>query len=143
MEDFATLIIEENLSFRWSVRGAKVRNMSVPFLKLLKKSGLIRMQFGVESGSSKVLRILNKNYKIEEAIMCFYNLRAAGIDTIANIMIFCPGETHEDTMETVKLINRIRPSFISVQIFVIFPPMKWYYELSMIMLQTRLVRCQR
>ena len=129
LEDFATYIIEENLLFRWSVRGAKVRNMGVPFLKLLKKSGLIRMQFGVESGSSKVLGILNKNYKIEEAIMCFYNLRAAGIDTIANIMIFCPGETHEDTMETVKLINRIRPSFISVQVFVIFPPMKWYYEL--------------
>ncbi len=129
MEKFAQQIIEEKLSFHWSVRGAVVREMSVPFLKLLKKAGLRRMQFGVESGSDKILEVLNKNRTVKETVACFDNLNAARIESVANIMLFCPTEKDEETLQTEKLIHSIRPTYISVQVFVIFPPMKWYYEM--------------
>ncbi len=128
LEKFAQGIIDEGISFHWSVRGAKVLDMSVPFLKLLKKAGLTRMQFGVETGSDKVLKALNKRLTVKETIKCFDNINAAGIESIANIMLFCPTETHEDTMQTVELIHRIKPTFISVQVFMVCPPMEWYYK---------------
>lgn len=128
LERFAQKVIDEGLKFTWSVRGAKVLNMSIPFLKLMKQAGLKRMQFGVESGSNRVLEVLNKDLTIEETIACFDNINAVGIESIANIMLFCPTETFEETLATVKLIHRIKPTFISVQVFMLFPPMEWYHK---------------
>ncbi len=128
LERFARRVIDEGLKFTWSVRGAKVLNMSIPFLRLMKQAGLRRMQFGVESGSNRVLEVLNKNLTIEETIACFDNINAVGIESIANIMLFCPTETFEETQATVRLIHRIKPTFIAAQVFMLFPPMEWYHK---------------
>ncbi len=83
-------------------------------VRLLKESGCIHLDFGVESGSPKVLKKIRKGIRIEEIKRAFELCRRHGLRTFANILLNLPDETEEDLALTAALLQEIKPTYISV-----------------------------
>jgi len=70
-----------------------------------RRGGLYRARLGVESGSQKVLDLMNKKISIQQVKDTLYNLAAAGIKTTTYWVIGYPGESGEDFQQTLELIT--------------------------------------
>ena len=81
-------------------------------LKLMKKSGCIRIKYGIESASKKTLKIMRKNIGIDQIKKAFKWTREAGIGTLAYIMVGNPYETERDLQKTLDLCKEIKVDFV-------------------------------
>jgi hypothetical protein len=72
----------------------------------LKDVGLVSVIYGVESGSPRVLELMNKNFSIETAERVLSATRGAGIKTTGNFMFGFPGETEDDFSLTLDFLRR-------------------------------------
>lgn len=78
------------------------------FLKLAKKSGLIMLTIGAESGSEKSLKIMKKDITVKEIITSAEMMNKYGIVPIFSFIVGIPNEKKEDMFKTVKLIIKLR-----------------------------------
>ena len=118
-------IIKRNLKFTWDIR-ARVNTVDEELLSSLKKAGCIRIHFGVEAGTEKILKVLNKNISLEQALIAFKLSRKIGIQTLAYFMIGSPTETEEDVLQTIKFMNKLDPDFVQITLLTPFPGTKIY-----------------
>jgi len=71
-------------------------------LKLMGKSNCISLAYGIESGSSTVLKYMKKGVSVEQASNAIKWTREAGIDLVTYFMIGMPCETKETVRQTVR-----------------------------------------
>ena len=86
----------------------------------LKKAGLDRIHSGYESGSDKVLALINKGYTKAQEIEAGQNVREAGIELSVYYMPGAGGRdlTDENAIETADVINKVNPDFVRIRTFV-------------------------
>ena len=99
----------------------KSDRIKIEILKALKKAGCHTVQIGIESGSQRVLDVLNKKVTVKqnyEAIAC---CKRNKIFCDASFMIGLPTETLEDLKMTAKLIRDTKPDVINLKIYVPLP----------------------
>lgn len=77
-------------------------------LERIARAGCANLQFGLESGSKRVLGLMDKGIDPEEAERVFALCSDAGISIHLYCMFGFPGETEEESRETVRLLNRAR-----------------------------------
>lgn len=123
--DVCNEIIKRGLNFTWDIR-ARVNTVDEELLYLLKKAGCIRIHFGVEAGTEKILKVLNKNISLEQALTAFRLSKKIGIQTLAYFMIGSPTETEEDVLQTIKFMNKLDPDFVQITLLAPFPGTKIY-----------------
>lgn len=82
----------------------------VNHLKLLelKKSGCEELFIGIESGSPKILKSINKTSHIKTIMKNLSEVLKAGINIKGYFIFGFPGETHEDMEMTFKLAEQIK-----------------------------------
>ena len=105
-EDIVEGIIKEKFDIMWEPQGSDinyVNRLSDKSLKLLEKSRCSRLTFGVESGSKRILNLINK--KISPKKTLDLNKRLKNYEIIANynLMSGFPTETMEDLKKTAYL----------------------------------------
>ncbi|MCF7861332.1 B12-binding domain-containing radical SAM protein [Candidatus Woesearchaeota archaeon] len=71
----------------------------------LREAGVKTMYIGVESGSERILRMLNKNLKLDDLFSV--NRKLTGFNVVYNFMAGFPGETDEDFTATINVIKRL------------------------------------
>ena len=86
----------------------------------LKKAGLDRIHSGYESGSDKVLALLNKGYTKAQEIEAGRKVKAAGIELSVYYMPGSGGKelSEDNAVETADVINRVNPDFVRIRTFV-------------------------
>jgi radical SAM superfamily enzyme YgiQ (UPF0313 family) len=77
-------------------------------LALAKKSGLIQLTLGIESGSQHTLDLMRKHITPEQAEIAVKKCNQYGIIARSSFMLEIPGETMEDILLTIKFINTMR-----------------------------------
>lgn len=100
-------IIEEKLNITWEAQGvriATVLQMSEKYLAMLEKSGCMQLRMGAESGSARILDLIEKGITPQQSIEVNQKLKPFNI--IAHFDFLCgfPSETMEELRETTKLI---------------------------------------
>lgn len=120
-------IEKRGLKFSWDIR-ARVNTVDYEMLKRLRKVGCIRIRMGVESGTQKVLDILNKNITLEQAENAFKWAKSAGMETFAYFMIGNPTERKEDIDETYSFSRRLKADYAQFTILTPFPATKLYTD---------------
>lgn len=113
-----------NVSFRIDIRAGTSRNV----LERLRKVGCDVVGFGVESGSDKILKRINKGTtreKVEETIKICKEL---DYWMIGFFMVSLPDETMEDVNRTLGLLRFF--DVINLQFFKIHPNTSFYNELK-------------
>lgn len=127
---FCNAYRESGLTMLWAAetRVNCIRNEHV--LKLLKESGCIQLDFGVETGSPRLLKDIHKVTTVEQTIRAFDLCKRSGIRTFANILLNLPGEDEEDLQLTHRLLETIRPTFTSVGVTQPYPGTDTYKRLG-------------
>lgn len=117
---FCNKLIERRINLKWGCQ-AHVTTINEEMVDVMKKAGLVQLDFGVESGSEKVLRALKKG-STEKAIRnAFYITKKSGVRRMATFMFGNPGEEIEDIKKTFKLAKEIKPDFVSSFFLTPFP----------------------
>lgn len=121
IEEFCNAYKKSGLKMLWAAetRANCVKNLEI--VKLLKESGCIQLDFGVESGSPKILDVVNKKIKLQHIHTAFELCHAAGMRTFANMLLNMPEETEADIELSHQLLQRIHPTYVSVGLTMPYP----------------------
>ncbi len=120
-------IIKEKLDITW-VAISRVNIVDEEILYWMRLAGCIQISYGVESGSYKIRKKLNKNITDDEIAKAFELTSAYGIMPRAYFIYGNPGESKETITQTINLINRIKPLSAIFYILDIFPGTKLYED---------------
>lgn len=124
--ELCELILKKNLAFDWFCETRVSSILDVEILKLMAKAGCRVFYIGVESGSPKILHMLNKGISIENIEKAFAITKQVGIKTYASFIVGIPGETADDLRMTNALIKQIQPDFICKNVYVGLPGSEMY-----------------
>jgi radical SAM superfamily enzyme YgiQ (UPF0313 family) len=103
-------LVRRDSKFDWSIQASTnlVNRLSVEELKLLRRAGLSQVSQGADSGSLKVMRLMNKDFqKLETIYAAADKLTQAGIRPSFNMIFGFPGEGEAERRESVDLIMDI------------------------------------
>lgn len=120
-------IVKRGINIYFDVR-SRVNTVDEEVCLNLKKAGCERIQFGVESGSPRILEAMNKRISLELVEKTFKIAKRAGLTTYADFMIGYPGETKEDIEMTMELAERLEVGFVQYGITMLFPQTKIYND---------------
>ena len=101
-------------------RADTLSRISVEDYKILKEAGLNRIHSGYESGSDRVLTLIQKGTTKEQEIEAGLRIREAGIQLSVYFMPGVGGRelSEENYRETADVMNRINPDYIRIRTFV-------------------------
>ena len=99
------MMIRENFDFAWSSY-ARASALTPDLVKLMKASKCDLLVMGIESGSSAILKNMDKKLDPGQALRAIKMLKDCGIDSQGAFVIGYPGETGETFQETIDLINQ-------------------------------------
>lgn len=103
-------LIRKGVRFDWSIQSSTnlVVRLTVEELKLLRRAGLSQVSQGADSGSPKVLHLMNKDFqKVETIYAAAHKLTQAGIRPSFNMIFGFPGEGEAERRESIQLIMNI------------------------------------
>jgi anaerobic magnesium-protoporphyrin IX monomethyl ester cyclase len=120
-------IIEKNLKITWFAI-SRVNYVDEEMLYWMRKAGCIQISYGVESGSEKIRKALNKNIKTGDINKAFALTTKYGILARAYFIYGSPGESWETIKETMDLIHDIKPLGTIFYILDIFPGTALYED---------------
>ena len=101
----------KKLKIKWYASGIRIETfnkMTDAQIKLIKESGCESFRFGIESGSNRILRKINKKLSLKEAIKANKKCKKLEITPHYSFMIGFPDETEKDLIATVKLIDKLK-----------------------------------
>jgi len=89
----------------------------------LKKAGLDRIHSGYESGSDKVLTLINKGYTKAQEIEAGQKVKASGIELSIYYMPGVGGRelSDDNAIETADVVNKANPDFVRIRTYVSQP----------------------
>jgi radical SAM superfamily enzyme YgiQ (UPF0313 family) len=85
--------------------------------RILKKLGVHRVLLGVESGSERVLKFLQKETNLDVIKKSFKIAKKYKIKTHGLFILGSPDETKESLADTARLIDEIKPSQVMLSLF--------------------------
>ncbi len=101
---------------------SRVTNVDEALLREMAAAGCVKIAFGVESGSPRILEAVHKKITVPQIETAFRAARRANILTSAFIMLGAhPSETPAEVEQTFRLMLRIKPDFVMVYIAVPYP----------------------
>jgi len=127
VHEFCDLIIKERAPLIWGC-SSRVDTVDYDTLRVMRDAGCVQIDFGVEKGSDQALRDLKKGITVSQIKKAFADCRSLGIRTFANMLVNTPGETEKDLNDITALLNEIKPSIVSVNIFTPYPGCEIYDE---------------
>lgn len=126
---FSRLLRERGLYLMWNCQ-ARVDTIDEDMLREMKLAGLEHIQYGVESGSERVLQRLDKDIKLDDVRRAAADTRRLGIYLSIYLMTGIDGETSRDLQQTVKLIREILPGDGLVSPVAYYPGTALYEEMK-------------
>jgi anaerobic magnesium-protoporphyrin IX monomethyl ester cyclase len=103
-------IVRTGVKFEWSIQASTnlVTRFTVEELKLLRRAGLSQVAQGADSGSPKVLHLMNKDFqKLDTIYSAADKLTQAGIRPSFNMIFAYPGEGEAERRESIQLVMNI------------------------------------
>ena len=130
ISDFCRAYRDSGLKMLWATetRVNCIKNKEI--LQLMKNSGCLQLDFGVETGSPRLLKLINKATTVEQTRFAFELCRENGMRTFANMLLNLPTETEEDLALTEKLLAEIKPTYISIGVTQPYPGTDIYKGLA-------------
>jgi ribosomal peptide maturation radical SAM protein 1 len=110
---FSTLLPElEKAENKISIFYEQKANLSFKKMKLLKSAGVERIQPGIESLATSVLKLMRKGSTLKINLDCLRFARALGIEAAWNLLTDFPGDedvAYEEMADLVPLLHHLQP----------------------------------
>lgn len=115
-EDVCRMLIERGTPYQWWAN-LRANQVDEKFLRLLKEAGCIKLFFGFESGSQRMLDKMNKRITVEQCREAALLCHKVGIPFYTSYIINYFGETEEDLKLTERLIFDTQPTSLAINKF--------------------------
>lgn len=109
-----------NCNINWTML-SRADTLNIEILQLMKKAGCREIFFGFESGSQKLLDLMNKKIAVEQNIKAIEMCREVGIISCAYMMFGFPGEDESTIEETKKFLLEAKPNKSRISQFIPVP----------------------
>lgn len=123
--NLCSLLIKENLKVNWT-SFSRVEIINQENLSLMKRSGAIALTFGVESGSERMLKLMNKKISLDQVLNARNLLGKNGIDFACTVLVGTPDETKEDLKQTISFLKKLKPDSVGVCTYTPYPGSQMY-----------------
>ncbi|WP_346158719.1 radical SAM protein [Streptomyces roseiscleroticus] len=106
LKSFAEVLIENNIFINWSAELRLDRTLARGLAEKLHRAGAVALSFGYESGSQRVLNLIDKGVRIEVIPSVLSALSEAKIGAQMMGFVGFPGETEEEACSTYLFLLR-------------------------------------
>lgn len=121
-------MIEQNLQMPFKAE-MRTDHLDVEVCQLLKEAGCVRAKIGIETGSPRLLKQIQKDETREDIIAGCRLLEESGVPYTAYLMAGFEGETDEDLKQTISLAKNLKAEYFSLSILSPYFGTKMYYDL--------------
>lgn len=105
LEEFIGLVKPLDIIFYiGAARVSLIRN-NPSIIKRLKEAGLVAIYFGMESGSDRILKIMEKNASPAENLFAARQCAGMGVLSSIQLVIGMPGENEDTIRETIEFVK--------------------------------------
>ena len=105
LEDFCRLALKNQLNIKWEAQIRIDKDFPAELAGLMKQAGCYNLFVGLESGSDKILKLMNKGFDTQSAIDFFKTLKKENLHFEISLILGYPGETEEDFEQTLRFIK--------------------------------------
>lgn len=112
-----------NLNIHWAGQ-SRVDQTDKDLMRMMRDSGLVQLDFGVESGSEKILKVLGKGGagdRADQIKNSFKLCKELDIRTLATFIIGNPEETREDIDQSFNLAKEIQADYTAFYFLTPYP----------------------
>jgi radical SAM superfamily enzyme YgiQ (UPF0313 family) len=107
---FCEEIEKRGLKFPWlPVNGVRVDSVDLDLLKIMKRSGCYAIAYGVESGSQRVLDVVNKRITLSQVENSVHWAKEAKMEVCLYLMLALPTESQTDMQKTIDFAIKLSP----------------------------------
>jgi radical SAM superfamily enzyme YgiQ (UPF0313 family) len=104
--EFCRLLTEDRLDLVWSCAG-RIDMINEEILKVMKDAGCWQIWYGIESGSQRILDLINKKTTLPMIRQSIELTARAGIHSCGFFMIAHPTETTEEIEQTIRFATTL------------------------------------
>ena len=122
------MMIDKKLEMKWKCE-ARTDHLDEEICQLMKKAGCIRVKLGFETGSDRILKIIEKDETTDDMRRGAKLLKDAGVPFTGYFMAGFPGETDEDLRQTIDFAKEIEADYYSLSILAPYYGTKMYYDM--------------
>lgn len=120
-------IISRNIKISWTV-ATRLDSLDLETAKWMKNAGCFGMSVGIESGSDRILTLINKGEKIKDLKRGMNILNHLGIAVTTNLIIGHPTEKLKEIEQTLNLVENLKPIFIHLHYLTPYPGTKIFTQ---------------
>jgi len=106
--EFCRLLNESGIYMMWNCQ-ARVDTIDSDMLSAMKSCGLEHIQFGIESGSERILKLYEKSTSLKKILRASEATRKAGVYLSYYLMAGMDGENENDIAKTIELLHQTLP----------------------------------
>jgi radical SAM superfamily enzyme YgiQ (UPF0313 family) len=125
LKQFCNRMIEERLNISWDCP-TNINSVDPEILFLMKKAGCWQINYGIESGSQRILDFIKKGTTTEKIENALNMTVEAGMYTKGYFIIGHPTESYESIQETIDFIKRIKLDIFQMSFMIPFPGAELY-----------------
>ncbi len=122
------MMIDQNLGMDWKCE-ARTDHLDEEICALMAEAGCVRVKLGFESGSERILRMIQKDETTDDMRKGVKMLKEAGVPFTAYFMAGFPDETDDDLKKTIDFAKEINADFYSISVLAPYFGTKMYYDL--------------
>lgn len=100
---------------------ARADGLDEELLAQMRRAGCLHIELGMESGSDRVLELMNKGCTVAQNRAAAELVQRAGIMLQLNVICGVPGETEAELRASLELVEAIGPEAVSIAPFMLFP----------------------
>lgn len=117
---FCQLLIESGIKISWTCL-SRADTLNEDMIFWMKNAGCKRVYIGIESGSPKILKLIDKEIDLETGLQNIRILQKYDIETTAFFMVGYPEETDEDFNMSIEYARRANFDYIIPSKFIPYP----------------------
>lgn len=121
--DICNIIINKNVDISWNCM-TRIDAVDEELLRLMKEAGCYEVGYGTESGSERILKLINKGISKNQIRKSVKFTKRIGIDIRAFFMIGFPTETKEEIMQTIDFAKELNPDVAQFMMVTPYPDTK-------------------
>ena len=123
---FCKALSKRKIEITWRCH-TRLDTLSEEIIDVLKDNGCQQINVGIETGSEKILKYINKKISLQKIVEKVELLKKKKMIWSGNFMIGYPEETKEDIEETIEFIRTVVRNHIALGVCIPYPG-SYFYE---------------
>ncbi len=115
LTEFNAVLKERNLKIKYECI-TRADRLNEEVIKVLKDSGCFRVWIGAESGSQKIIDLMDRRVDVNQVREMIKLAQKYGIQAGTFIMLGYPGETEDDIEETIRHLKESNPEYFTITV---------------------------